>query len=92
MNAHSDALRHRPPVPGVHAAAPCAEPRSAGAGALLIAGALVPLRDHIPNADLAVLALVIPVLLAGSSVVVSWVCTTAVGPAARTFDFIYTQP
>jgi len=32
-------------------------------GALVIAGVLVPFRDHLPNADMA-LALVVPVLLA----------------------------
>jgi hypothetical protein len=57
---------------------------------LVIAGALVPFRDHLPNADMA-LALVIPVLLAaivGGRVAGA---TTAV-VAALTFDFVFTQP
>src|SRR5262249_28924059 len=54
------------------------------------AGALVPLRSHLPNADFA-LILVIPVLLA--AVIggrIAGAVTAAV--AALAFDFVYTQP
>jgi hypothetical protein len=58
--------------------------------ALVIAGVLVPLRDHLPNADMA-LALVIPVLLAGLVGGRIAGATTAV-VSAMTFDFFFTQP
>ncbi len=60
------------------------------ASALAIAGMLVPLRDHLPNADMA-LALVIPVLLAGLVGGRIAGATTAV-VSAMTFDFFFTQP
>jgi K+-sensing histidine kinase KdpD len=59
-------------------------------GALVLAGALVPLRDHIPNADFA-LALVIPVLL-GAVLGGRVAALAAAIVAALTFDFVYTKP
>jgi hypothetical protein len=56
----------------------------------VIAAALVPFRDHLPNADMA-LALVIPVFLAA---IVGGRAAGAVTAlvAALTFDFVFTQP
>lgn len=56
----------------------------------VVAAALTPFRDHLPNADMA-LALVVPVLLA--SIVggrISGTVTAIV--SALTFDFVFTQP
>jgi K+-sensing histidine kinase KdpD len=88
MNATVDQLKHRPSDSGDGNAA-----IGAAIGALsvfVIAGLLVPFRDRLPNADMA-LALVIPVLLAavfGGRM--SGVMTAVV--AALTFDFVFTQP
>jgi hypothetical protein len=88
MNVTSDLLRQRPDDPGDGHA-----PFGASVGALstfVIAAALVPFRDHLPNADMA-LALVVPVLLA--SIVggrLSGTITAVV--SALTFDFVFTQP
>jgi len=59
-------------------------------GALVLAGLLSPLRDHVPNADMA-LALVIPVLL-GAIIGgrLAGVCSAVV--AALAFDFVFTKP
>ena len=88
MNVTSEILRRRPDDPGdgrVGAGA------AVGAlGALVIAAPLVPFRDHLPNADMA-LALVVPVLLA--AIVggrLSGTITAVV--SALTFDFVFTQP
>ena len=62
MNATPDLLRRRPRDPGDGRVAGRRRGRRARARSC-IAGALVPFRDHLPNADMA-LALVIPVLLA----------------------------
>ena len=59
-------------------------------GALVIAAVLVPFRDHLPNAEMA-LALVIPVLLAALVGGRLAGATTAV-VSALTFDFFFTQP
>jgi len=88
VNGNSDLLRRRPHDPGdgrVPAGA------ALGAlGALALAGALVPLRDHLPNADMA-LALVVPVLLA--AIVGGRLAGAATAVvAALTFDFVFTQP
>jgi K+-sensing histidine kinase KdpD len=59
-------------------------------GALVIAALLVPFRDRLPNAEMA-LALVVPVLLA--AVIggrVAGAVTAVV--SALTFDFVFTQP
>jgi K+-sensing histidine kinase KdpD len=57
---------------------------------LILAGLLVPLRDHLPNADFA-LALVIPVLIA--AVIGGRIAGAATAVvAALTFDFVFTQP
>ena len=88
MTANSDLLRRRPRDSG-DGRAPTGAALGA-LGALVIAGALVPFRDHLPNADMA-LALVVPVLLAaivGGRIAGA---ATAVG-AALTFDFVFTQP
>src|SRR5256885_15981970 len=59
-------------------------------GALFLSFALVPLRDHIPNANMA-LALVIPVLL-GAIIGgrIAGVVTAVV--AALSFNFVFTKP
>jgi hypothetical protein len=59
-------------------------------GTFVLAGLLLPLRDHLPNADMA-LALVIPVLI-GAIIGgrVAGVVTAVV--AALTFDFLFTKP
>lgn len=59
-------------------------------GALVLAGVLSPLRDHIPNANMA-LALVIPVLL-GAIIGgrLAGICSALV--AALAFDFVFTKP
>jgi hypothetical protein len=59
-------------------------------GALVIAALLVPFRDRLPNAEMA-LALVVPVLLAA---VIGGRLAGAVSAvvAALTFDFVFTQP
>jgi hypothetical protein len=88
MNANSDLLRRRPKDPGDgHVPVGAA----VGAlGALVIAGVLVPFRDHLPNADMA-LALVVPVLLA--AIVGGRVAGAASAVvSALTFDFVFTQP
>jgi Domain of unknown function (DUF4118) len=88
MNANSDLLRRRPSDPGDgHVPVGAA----VGAlGALVITGALVPFRDHLPNADMA-LALVIPVLLA--AIVGGRIAGAATAVvSALTFDFFFTQP
>jgi len=87
MNS-TEVLRRRPPDSGDGSAAVGA---AIGVfGALVVAALLVPFRDRLPNADMA-LALVVPVLLAavfggrlagGITAVV----------AALTFDFVFTQP
>jgi hypothetical protein len=88
MNATPDLLRSRPSDPGDGNAAVGA---AVGAlGCLVVAGALVPFRDRLPNADMA-LALVVPVLLAavfGGRL--AGVVTAVV--SALTFDFVFTQP
>jgi hypothetical protein len=88
MSAIPDQLRRRPRDPGdghvpVGAAVGCL-------AALVIAGALAPFRDHLPNADMA-LALVVPVLLAaiiGGRIAGG----VAAVMSALTFDFVFTQP
>ena len=88
MNRSIDLSRRRPRDPGDGHV-----PVGAAVGALsalVIASALVPLRDHIPNADMA-LALVVPVLFA--AIVggrVAGAVTAVV--SALTFDFVFTQP
>ena len=87
MNS-TEVLRRRPPDSGDGSAAVGA---AIGVfGALVVAALLVPFRDRLPNADMA-LALVVPVLLAavfggrlagGITAVV----------AALTFDFVFTKP
>jgi hypothetical protein len=88
MSAIPDQLRRRPRDPGdghapVGAAVGCL-------AALVIAGALAPFRDHLPNADMA-LALVVPVLLAA---IIGGRIAGAVAAvmSALTFDFVFTQP
>jgi Domain of unknown function (DUF4118) len=84
----SERLRRRPADPGDGHV-----PFGAAVGALsvfVIAAVLVPFRDHLPNADMA-LALVVPVLL--SSIVggrLSGTVTAIV--SALTFDFVFTVP
>jgi hypothetical protein len=88
MNTTPDLLRHRPHDSGDGRVAV-----GLGAGALsalLIAGALVPLRDHLPNADMA-LALVVPVLL-GAIVGGRAAGALTALVSALTFDFVFTQP
>jgi len=88
MNDIPELLRRRPRDPGDGRVA-----IGLGAGALsalLIAGALVPLRDHLPNADMA-LALVVPVLLGAIVGGRAAGALTAV-VSALTFDFVFTQP
>ncbi len=88
MNSTTDLLRRRPSDPGDGHV-----PFGAAVGALtvfVVAAALVPFRDHLPNADMA-LALVVPVLL--SSIVggrLSGTITAVV--SALTFDFVFTLP
>lgn len=88
MNQIPDLLRTRP-----HDSGAGHVPAGAAVGALsalIIAGALVPFRDHLPNADMA-LALVVPVLLAaiiGGRI--AGALTAVV--SAMTFDFFFTQP
>jgi hypothetical protein len=83
-----DLSRRRPTDPGDGNAA-----AGAAVGALsifVIAAALTPFRDHLPNADMA-LALVVPVLLA--AIVggrIAGAVTAVV--SALTFDFVFTQP
>jgi Domain of unknown function (DUF4118) len=88
MNANSDLLRRRPKDPG-DGRVPVGA--AVGAlGALVIAGVLVPFRDHLPNADMA-LALVVPVLLA--AIVGGRIAGAATAVvSALTFDFVFTQP
>jgi len=88
MNTTPDLLRRRPRDAG-DGHVPFG--MAVGAlGAIVIAGALVPFRDHLPNADMA-LALVVPVLL-GAIIGgrVAGAVTAVV--AALTFDFVFTQP
>jgi K+-sensing histidine kinase KdpD len=84
----ADVLRKRPPDAGDGSAAIGA---AIGVfGALIIAALLVPFRDRLPNADMA-LALVVPVLVA--SVLggrLAGAITAVV--SALTFDFVFTQP
>ena len=83
-----ETLRHRPPDAGDGSAAVGA---AIGVfGALIIAALLVPFRDRLPNADMA-LALVIPVLLASVLGGRFAGAVTAV-VSALTFDFVFTQP
>jgi len=88
MSTTPDVLRHRPTDPGDGRALVGA---AVGAlGVLFLAGVLVPFRDHLPNADMA-LALVVPVLLAailGGRV--AGAATAVV--SALSFDFFFTQP
>jgi len=88
MNNTPEVLRRRPRDPGDGHV-----PVGAAVGALttlVIAGALVPFRDHLPNADMA-LALVVPVLLA--AIVGGRLAGAATAVvAALTFDFVFTQP
>jgi len=83
-----EALRHRPRDPG--------DGRSLIGGAvgalgvLVLAAALAPFRDHLPNADMA-LALVVPVLLAAILGGRAAGAFNAV-VAALTFDFVFTKP
>ncbi len=88
MNANSDLLRRRPRDPG-DGSVPVGA--AVGAlGALVIAGVLVPFRDHLPNADMA-LALVVPVLLA--AIIGGRIAGAATAVvSALTFDFVFTQP
>ena len=88
MNSTPDLLRRRPSDSGDGHV-----PLGAAVGALstlVLAGALVPFRDHLPNADMA-LALVIPVLLAS---IVGGRLAGAVSAvvSALTFDFVFTKP
>jgi hypothetical protein len=84
----SERLRRRPTDPGDGHV-----PFGAAVGALsvfVIAAALVPFRDHLPNADMA-LALVVPVLL--SSIVGGRLAGTVTAiVSALTFDFVFTVP
>jgi hypothetical protein len=84
----SELLRRRPTDPGDGHV-----PFGAAVGALavfVIAAALVPFRDHLPNADMA-LALVVPVLL--SSIVGGRLAGTVTAVvSALTFDFVFTVP
>jgi hypothetical protein len=88
MNTIPTVMRRRPADPG--------EPRlplgsAVGVfGTLILAALLVPLRDHLPNADMA-LALVIPVLI---SAILGGRVAGAISAvvAALTFDFVFTQP
>ncbi|HEV7523527.1 MAG TPA: DUF4118 domain-containing protein [Acidimicrobiia bacterium] len=88
MTSTADLLKRRPSDPGDGHI-----PFGTGVGALgalVVAGVLVPFRDHLPNADMA-LALVIPVLfgaIVGGRVAGA---VTAV-VSALTFDFVFTQP
>jgi hypothetical protein len=88
MNTTSDALRRRPSDPGDGRV-----PVGAAVGALsvfVIAGALVPFRDHLPNADMA-LALVVPVLFA--AIVGGRLAGAATAVVSSlTFDFVFTRP
>ena len=88
MNATHEVMRRKPPDPGEgHAALGAA----IGAGVtIILASVLVPLRSHLPNAEFA-LALVIPVLLAGTLAGRVAGTVTAV-VAALCFDFMFTQP
>ncbi len=88
MNSPQELLRRRPPDPGDGRVS---WGMGAGAlGVLVIAGALVPFRDHLPNADMA-LALVLPVLLA--AIVGGRIAGAAAAVvSALTFDFVFTQP
>lgn len=61
-----------------------------GLGALVLAGLLAPLRDHVPNANMA-LALVIPVLL-GAIVGGRVAGVVSAIVAALVFDFVFTKP
>ena len=88
MNATVDQLKRRPSDSGDGNVA-----IGAAIGALsifVVAALLVPFRDRLPNADMA-LALVVPVLLAAAfGGRVAGVVTAIV--AALTFDFWFTQP
>jgi len=87
-NSYSERLRFRPRDSGDGRV-----PVGLGVGAFgvfVIAAVLLPLRDHLPNADMA-LALVVPVLFA--SIVggrLAGAITAVV--SAMTFDFVFTQP
>jgi len=59
-------------------------------GVLALACLLVPLRDHLPNADMA-LALVIPVLI-GAIIGGRIAALVSAIVAALTFDFVFTKP
>jgi K+-sensing histidine kinase KdpD len=59
-------------------------------GAMLLAFLLVPLRDHVPNADMA-LALVIPVLI-GAIIGGRVAGLVSAVVAALCFDFVFTKP
>jgi hypothetical protein len=61
-----------------------------GLGALLLSFALTPLRDHLPNANMA-LALVVPVLI-GAIVGGFWAAAVSSLVAALCFDFFFTKP
>jgi K+-sensing histidine kinase KdpD len=83
-----EALKKRPPDAGDGSAAVGA---AIGVfGALVIAALLVPFRDRLPNADMA-LALVVPVLLAAVFGGRLAGAITAI-VSALTFDFVFTQP
>jgi K+-sensing histidine kinase KdpD len=84
----TEVLRRRPPDAGDGSAAFGA---AVGVfGALVIAALLVPFRDRLPNAEMA-LALVVPVLLAA---VIGGRLAGALSAvvSALTFDFVFTQP
>ena len=88
MNNTPDLLRHRP-----HDSGDGRVPVGLAVGALsalVIAGGLVPLREHLPNADMA-LALVVPVLL-GAIVGGRAAGALTALVSALTFDFVFTQP
>jgi hypothetical protein len=61
-----------------------------GLGALVLSGLLVPLRGHLPNADMA-LALVVPVLI-GATIGGRIAGAVAAVVAALSFDFVFTKP
>jgi Domain of unknown function (DUF4118) len=88
MSNTPDQLRHRPEDPGDGRVA---VGFAVGAlSALGVGGALVPLRDVLPNADMA-LALVIPVLLGAIIGGRAAGALTAL-VSALTFDFVFTLP
>jgi Domain of unknown function (DUF4118) len=61
-----------------------------GLGALILSGLLVPVRGHVPNADMAV-ALVVPVLI-GATIGGRIAGAVSAVVAALSFDFVFTKP